>query len=93
MIIFMMLQLLNGIEASEVITQLSALAVVAMRLVPCANRINNHLTSISYFEPFFMGVSDHLQDDIRDKNVNYDAEAYRQKIDVQKMEIRDKIEL
>ena len=67
MIIFMMLQLLNGIEASEVITQLSALAVVAMRLVPCANRINNHLTSISYFEPFFMGVSDHLQDDIRDK--------------------------
>lgn len=40
-----------------------------------------------------MGVSDHLQDDIRDKNVNYDAEAYRQKIDVQKMEIRDKIEL
>lgn len=93
MIIFMMLQLLNGIEASEVITQLSALAVVAMRLVPCANRINNHLTSISYFEPFFMGVSDHLQDDIRDKNVNYDEKAYRQKINVQKMEIRDKIEL
>lgn len=93
MIIFMMLQLLHGAQASSVITQLSALAVVAMRLVPCANRINNHLTSISYFEPFFMGVSDHLQEDIRDKNVDYDEETYRKKISVSKLEIKDKIEL
>lgn len=93
MIIFMMLQLLHGAQASIVITQLSALAVVAMRLVPCANRINNHLTSISYFEPFFMGVSDHLQEDIRDQNINYEERAYQKKNVVAKLEIRNQIEL
>lgn len=93
MIIFMMLQLLHGAQASIVITQLSALAVVAMRLVPCANRINNHLTSISYFEPFFMGVSDHLQEDIRDQNIDYEERAYQKKDAVAKLEIRNQIEL
>lgn len=93
MIVYMMLQLLNGAQASTLITQLSALAVVAVRLVPCANRINNHLTSISYFEPFFMGVSDHLQEDIRDESVSYDAETYSRKSEVAKLSIRNKIEL
>lgn len=93
MIVYMMLQLLNGAQASTLITQLSALAVVAVRLVPCANRINNHLTSISYFEPFFMGVSDHLQEDIRDESVSYDAETYSRKCEVAKLTIRNKIEL
>lgn len=93
MILYMMLQLLNGAQASILITQLSALAVVAMRLIPCANRINNHLTSISYFEPFFMGVSDHLQEDIRDESVSYDAETYSRKSEVAKLSIRNKIEL
>lgn len=93
MILYMMLQLLNGAQASILITQLSALAVVAMRLIPCANRINNHLTSISYFEPFFMGVSDHLQEDIRDESVSYDAETYSRKGEVAKLSIRNKIEL
>lgn len=93
MILYMMIQLLNGAQASVVITQLGALAVVAMRLVPCANRMNNHLTSISYFEPFFMGVSDHLQEDIRDKNVDYEEKTYRKKNSVSKLEIKHKIEL
>lgn len=93
MIVYMMLQLLNGAQASTLITQLSALAVVAVRLVPCANRINNHLTSISYFEPFFMGVSDHLQEDIRDESVSYDAETYSRKSEVVKLTIRNRIEL
>lgn len=64
-----------------------------MRLIPCANRINNHLTSISYFEPFFMGVSDHLQDEIRDENINYDPSAYQQKEHIEKLVIKEKIEL
>lgn len=28
------------------------------------NRINNQINSMAYFEPFFMGVSDNLQDEI-----------------------------
>lgn len=93
MILYMMLQLLNGVRVADIMPQITLLALVAMRLIPCANRINNYLTSISYFEPFFMGVSDNLQDEIRDENIDYDAETYRQKIDVQKLEIKDKIEM
>ena len=72
---------------------LGLLAVAAMRLIPCANRINNHLTSISYFEPFFMGVSDNLQEEIRDENVDYNAETYQKKIDVEKLDVRKEIVL
>ncbi len=93
MILYMMLQLLNGARVVDIMPQITLLALVAMRLIPCANRINNHLTSISYFEPFFMGVSDNLQDEIRDESIDYNAESYTKKIDVQKLEIKDKIEL
>lgn len=93
MIFYMLVCLLNGAEAGDIMPQLTLLAVAAMRLIPCANRINNHLTSISYFEPFFMGVSDNLQEEIRDESINYDEDAYRKKVDVEKMEIREKIEL
>ena len=93
MIMYVMFQLLNGVEVTEIMPQVTVLAFVAMRLIPCANRINNHLTSISYFEPFFMGVSDNLQEEIRDESINYDATAYQQKINVEKMDIRAKIEM
>lgn len=93
MILYIMVSLLGGTGVNEIMPQIALLAVAAMRLIPCANRINNHLTSIAYFEPFFMGVSDNLQDEIRDESINYDEEAYKQKIDVEKLEIRDKIEL
>ncbi len=93
MILYMMFRLLDGTAVAQIVPQVGALAVAAMRLIPCANRINNHLTSISYFEPFFMGVSDNLQDEIRDENVNYDLAAYQKKSHVEKLEIKDKIEL
>lgn len=93
MILYMMARILMGADATEMVTQIAALGVLVMRLIPCANRINNHLTSISYFEPFFMGVSDNLQEEIRDENVNYDEETYRKKIEVEKLDIRDRIEL
>ncbi|MGN0380495.1 MAG: ABC transporter ATP-binding protein [Suilimivivens sp.] len=93
MILYMMFQILQGTAVSEIVPQVAALAVAAMRLIPCANRINNHLTSISYFEPFFMGVSDNLQEEIRDESINYDENAYKQKVSVDKLEIKEKIEL
>ena len=93
MILYMMFQILQGTAVSEIVPQVAALAVAAMRLIPCANRINNHLTSISYFEPFFMGVSDNLQEEITDESINYDENAYKQKVKVDKLEIRDRIEL
>ena len=93
MILYMMIQLLRGKAVTAIVPQVGALAVAAMRLIPCANRINNHLTSISYFEPFFMGVSDNLQEEIRDENIDYDEAAYKDTADVEKLEIREKIEL
>ena len=91
MILYLMIQLLQGTAAADIVPQLGVLAV--MRLIPCANRINNHLTSISYFEPFFMGVSDNLQEEIRDENVDYNAETYQKKIDVEKLDVRKEIVL
>ncbi len=91
MILYMMVRLLNGAEVIDIMPQLTLLAMVAMRLIPCANRINNHLTSISYFEPFFMGVSDNLQEEIRDESINYDEKVYQQKVLVEKLEIKDNI--
>ncbi|CDD46447.1 putative uncharacterized protein [Firmicutes bacterium CAG:534] len=93
MILYMMFRLLGGAQAAEIMPQLAALAVMAMRLIPCANRINNYLTSISYFEPFFMGVSDNLQQEIRDESISYDPETYRKKKDVEKLPVKDKVEL
>ena len=93
MILYLMIQLLQGTAAVDIVPQLGVLAVAAMRLIPCANRINNHLTSISYFEPFFMGVSDNLQEEIRDENVDYNAETYQKKIDVEKLDVRKEIVL
>ncbi len=93
MVLYMLVQLLNGTGAIDIMPQLTLLALVAMRLIPCANRINNHLTSIAYFEPFFMGVSDKLQEEIRDESVDYEAETYQKRIEVKKLDIKDKIEL
>lgn len=93
MILYVMISLLQGANVEEIMPQIGLLAVVAMRLIPCANRINNHLTSISYFEPFFMGVSDNLQQEIRDENIDYDEASYQKKIEVEKLTIKEKIEL
>ena len=93
MILYVMISLLQGANVEEIMPQIGLLAVAAMRLIPCANRINNHLTSISYFEPFFMGVSDNLQQEIRDENIDYDEASYQKKIEVEKLTIKEKIEL
>lgn len=93
LVLYMMIVMLQGATVTEMIPQLTTFGMAAMRLIPSANRINNYLTSISYFEPFFMGVSDHLQEEIHDENMVYDVEAYDHKKIVEKLDIKDKIEL
>lgn len=83
----------QGTQLSALVAQLSALAAAAMRLLPSVNRINNYQTSISYFEPFFMGVSDNLQEEIHDGHVTYDPEAYRQRQQVEKLPVEKLIRL
>lgn len=93
MILYILFRLLSGTSVIDIMPQVTLLAVAAMRLIPCANRINNYLTSIAYFEPFFMGVSDNLQDEIRDKSVDYNEESYREDIEVTKMPINECLEV
>lgn len=93
LVIYMMIVMLQGAAVTDMIPQLTTFGMAAMRLIPSANRINNYLTSISYFEPFFMGVSDHLQEEINDKTMVYDVEAYGQKKEIKKLQIKDRIRL
>ena len=64
MIGYMLIMMLSGAEADDMMQTLTAFAAAALVLLPCVNRINNQINNISYFEPFFMGVTDNLQDEI-----------------------------
>ncbi|MGN0156327.1 MAG: ABC transporter ATP-binding protein [Lachnospiraceae bacterium] len=93
LVLYMLAVMLQGASVTQMLPQLTTFGLAAMRLIPSANRINNYLTSISYFEPFFMGVSDNLQEDIHDETIVYDAEAYAHAKKVAKMEIQKEIKL
>lgn len=67
---YMIFLTLAGKTTDDMLSILGTLAAAAFVLLPCVNRINNQITSIAYFEPFFMGVSDNLQDEIDDKHVD-----------------------
>lgn len=93
MILYIMIQLLNGAAVIDIMPQITLLALVAVRLIPCANRINNYMTSIVYFEPFLMAVSDNLQEEIRDKDIDYREDTYENKLEINKLPIENSIEL
>lgn len=67
---YLLVLILRGGDSEAMMATLAAFVAAAGRLLPCANRINNQLNSIEYFKPFFMGVSDNLQDEIDEKNVD-----------------------
>ena len=93
LVFYMMAQMLSGASVSQMLPQLTVFGLAAMRLLPSANRINNYLTNISYFEPFFMGVTDDLQSEIHDVDIDYDADSYVKVEDVSKLPVHESIEL
>ncbi len=85
MILYMLALLLMGENLADKLPTFSAFAVAAVKLMPCANKINNQLNNISYFKPFFMGVSDNLQDEIgKDKTDMSFAKVSDKKLEVKK---------
>ncbi len=70
MVGYMIFMVLTGVPTDRMMNSITTFAAAALVLLPCVNRINNQINSISYFEPFFMGVSDNLQDEISDQNVD-----------------------
>jgi ABC-type multidrug transport system fused ATPase/permease subunit len=93
MIGYMLIVMAGGQNLTDLVAQLTVMAAAAARLLPSANRINNYLTSIAYFEPFLMNVSDNLQSEINDSSVNYNDGDYRKKISVEKLPVTKTIDM
>jgi ABC-type multidrug transport system fused ATPase/permease subunit len=93
MIGYMLLVMMGGTSLTTLLPQLTVLLAAATRLLPSANRINNYLTSIAYFEPFMMNVTDNLQQEIHDGSVSYDVADYRKKTEVTKLPVTKDIEM
>lgn len=90
-VVYMLIAFAIGKDMESIIVSISAFAVAAIKLLPSANRINNQLTNIAYFEPFFYGASDNLQADISDKTIVYDAGAYTGEETIEKLPIHQEI--
>lgn len=69
-VIYMIVLLITGTSVVDMMPILTVFAAAVVRLMPCATRINNQLNNIIYFEPFLMGVSDNLQEEINGENVD-----------------------
>jgi len=89
MIGYLMVMVVSGQDLTDMVATLGVFALAAMRLIPSANRINNQLTNMAYFEPFFMNVSDNLQEEISEERVRAEFAAPDQR----KLEVREKIRL
>jgi ABC-type multidrug transport system fused ATPase/permease subunit len=93
MIGYMLAVMAAGTSLTNLLPQLTVLAAAAARLLPSANRINNYLTSIAYFEPFLDNVSENLQDEIHDESINYNSQDYRVKTAVDKLPVKNEIKM
>lgn len=91
MVGYMIFLVATGVPTEEMMSMFATLAAAAFVLLPCVNRINNQINSIAYFEPFFMGVSDNLQDEINGENVDLSfATDEEEKLPVKKcIEMKD----
>lgn len=89
MVTYMIALTVSGTSAENMLEVLSTLAAAAFVLLPAVNRINNQINAIAYAEPCFMSVSDNLQEEINDANVDMSFAA----VDQKKLEIRKSIEL
>ena len=89
MVGYMIYLVVSGVSTENMLTVFSTLAAAAFVLLPCVNRINNQMNSIAYFEPFFMGVSDNLQDEISGEKVDMSFATDEE----EKLPVRERIEL
>ena len=70
MVGYMIFMVLSGTSPEVMLKSITTFGAAALVLLPSVNRINNQINSIAYFEPFFMGVSDNLQDEINGEKVD-----------------------
>ena len=89
MVGYMIFLVLSGETTENMIDVFGTLAAAALVLLPCVNRINNQINSIAYFEPFFMGVSDNLQDEINGDRIDISFATDEE----EKLPVKDSIEM
>ena len=88
-VVYMMVLVAMGTPLADLVTTLTVFAMAVVRLMPCATRINTYLNNISYFEPFLMGVSNNLQDEINHPDLKKEFAKENQK----KMPVKKSITL
>lgn len=84
MVGYMIVLVATGVPTDDMLNALTTLAAAAFVLLPSVNRINNQITSIAYCEPFFMGVSDNLQDEIAGDKTDMSFATEEEKLPVTK---------
>ena len=85
MIGYMIVLAVIDAPTGNMLSVFATVAAAALVLLPAVNRINNQIGSIAYLEPFFMNVSDNLQDEIGDDKVDLTfAENDLEKLPVEK---------
>lgn len=89
MVGYLMIMVVSGMSTEVLVNSVTAIAAAALVLLPSVNRINNQITNIAYFEPFFMGVSDNLQDEIDEQKVDMTFAGDCG----EKLPVKDKIEM
>ena len=86
---YMIFQIATGVRTEVMVQAVSTLGAAALVLLPAVSRVNNQINSIAYFEPFFMGVSDNLQDEINTENVDLTFATDEE----EKLPVKNKIEM
>lgn len=89
MIGYIIYMIASGESSADMMATLTAFAAAAVALLPCVNRINNQLNKIAFCEPFLMAVSDDLQDEISNDNVDM---SYATDTD-EKLPVKQRIDL
>ncbi len=93
MVLYMLFTMLASSDITSIVPAIGVFALAATRLLPSANRINNYLTNIAYFQPFLNNVSENLQEEIHDANISYRVEDYDPGLKVEKLPVTKQIEL
>ncbi len=85
MILYLLFIVLSGQSAVGMMSTIAAFGMAVVRLMPCANRINNQLNNIAYYQPAFLAVADSLKAEIDAKNLGIEEfEPAIEKLDVKK---------
>ncbi len=60
LLLYMFISVVHGRDLQNMMPQLTAFGLAAVRLIPSVNRISTHLSAIAYFEPSLNLVCDNL---------------------------------